>query len=302
MLEIDAVIYELFRRKPKISGARKCLPYCFGFSAYRFPSSFCCCCYGTDRGGRDAAKRGDRPWLIGPNRTAGERIASAQSGVSWAAVIAGGVTASAVAIILLLFGSGLGLASISPWAGRGVSAASFTVFAAIWLIIVQWVASGLGGYMAGRLRTKWVAVHTDEVLFRDTAHGFLSWALGVLVTAMVLAAGLRLRRQHWHAIWPRRRPPTPTSPTAITLICCSGRTPTRLYPPAAARSPPLPRSPPRACPSSRINRCAPKPRTFWRKRMPMAACRRPTASIWRNWWRNEPGCRRQMPKSGSRMC
>jgi hypothetical protein len=116
-----------------------------------------------------------------------ENAASTQSGVSWAAVIAGGVTASAVAIILLLFGSGLGLASISPWAGRGVSAASFTVFAAIWLIIVQWVASGLGGYMAGRLRAKWVAVHTDEVLFRDTAHGFLSWALGVLVTAIVLA-------------------------------------------------------------------------------------------------------------------
>lgn len=115
-----------------------------------------------------------------------EATASVQSGVSWAAVIAGGVTASAVAIILLLLGSGLGLASISPWAGRGMSAVSFTVFAAIWLIIVQWVASGLGGYMAGRLRTKWIAVHTDEVFFRDTAHGFLSWALGVLVTTIVL--------------------------------------------------------------------------------------------------------------------
>lgn len=120
-----------------------------------------------------------------------EPIASTQSAVSWAAVIAGGVTAAAVAMILLLFGACLGLASISPWAGRGVSAGTFTVFAAIWLIVVQWVASALGGYMAGRLRTKWVAVHTDEVFFRDTAHGFLSWALGVLITAMVLtgAAG-----------------------------------------------------------------------------------------------------------------
>jgi hypothetical protein len=115
-----------------------------------------------------------------------ETVTSAQSGVSWAAVIAGGVTASAVAIILLLFGAGLGLATISPWAGRGVDAGAFTVFAAIWLIIVQWTASGLGGYMAGRLRTKWTMVHTDEVFFRDTAHGFLSWALGVLITAMVL--------------------------------------------------------------------------------------------------------------------
>ncbi|HVE23570.1 MAG TPA: hypothetical protein VNC39_16505 [Acidocella sp.] len=120
-----------------------------------------------------------------------EPIASAQSAVSWAAVIAGGVTAASVAMTLLLFGAGLGLASLSPWAGRGVNAGTFTVFAAIWLIIVQWVASALGGYMAGRLRTKWVAVHTDEVFFRDTAHGFLSWALGVLITAVVLtgAAG-----------------------------------------------------------------------------------------------------------------
>jgi hypothetical protein len=124
---------------------------------------------------------------LSPPTALPESIASAQSGVSWSAVIAGGVTASAVAIILLLLGSGLGLASISPWAGRGMSTVGFTVFAAIWLIIVQWVASGLGGYMAGRLRTKWVSVHTDEVFFRDTAHGFLSWALGVLVTAIVLA-------------------------------------------------------------------------------------------------------------------
>jgi hypothetical protein len=60
---------------------------------------------------------------------------------------------------------------------------------AIWLIIVQWVASGLGGYLTGRLRTKWVGVHTHEVFFRDTAHGFLAWAVAAVVGAAVLAAG-----------------------------------------------------------------------------------------------------------------
>jgi hypothetical protein len=115
------------------------------------------------------------------------QTASPQSGVSWAAVFAGGITAAAISVILGIFGAGMGLASISPWQGSGVSAATFTVLAAIWLIIVQWVSALFGGYMAGRLRTKWVSVHTDEVFFRDTAHGFLAWALGTLIVVGVLA-------------------------------------------------------------------------------------------------------------------
>jgi hypothetical protein len=109
------------------------------------------------------------------------------SAVSWPAVFAGGVTAAAISVILLLFGSGLGLASVSPWAGAGVSATTFTVLAAIWLIVVQWVSAVFGGYMAGRLRTKWTGLHTDEVFFRDTAHGFLAWALGTLIVVAVVA-------------------------------------------------------------------------------------------------------------------
>jgi len=111
----------------------------------------------------------------------------AASGVSWPAVFAGGITAAAVSVILLLFGTGLGLSSISPWPHQGVTVATFTVLAAIWLIIVQWVSAIFGGYMAGRLRTKWVGVHTDEVFFRDTAHGFLAWALGTLIVAAMLS-------------------------------------------------------------------------------------------------------------------
>jgi hypothetical protein len=110
------------------------------------------------------------------------------SAVSWAAVFAGGVSAAAVVAILGIFGAGLGLASVSPWRGEGVSVAGFTALAAVWLIIVQWIASFVGGYMAGRLRTKYVAVHTDEVFFRDTAHGFLAWALAVLFMVAALGA------------------------------------------------------------------------------------------------------------------
>jgi hypothetical protein len=114
---------------------------------------------------------------------------SSASGVSWAAIFAGGVAAAAVSVMLLIFGAGLGLSSVSPWPHDGVSVTTFTVLAAIWLVIVQWVSSGLGGYIAGRLRTKWTGVHTDEVFFRDTAHGFLAWALATVMVAGLLTLG-----------------------------------------------------------------------------------------------------------------
>jgi hypothetical protein len=109
------------------------------------------------------------------------------SPVSWAAVIGGGLAGTAVSVILLALGTGIGLASISAWPGLGVTAITFGVTSAIWLIIVQWLSSAMGGYLAGRLRTKWVGIHTDEAFFRDTVHGFLSWALSVVIGASLLA-------------------------------------------------------------------------------------------------------------------
>jgi hypothetical protein len=109
------------------------------------------------------------------------------SAVSWAAIIAGAAVAASVSLILITLGSGFGLASISPWPGSGVAVTTFTTLAAIWLIIVQWVASALGGYVTGRLRTRWVGTHTHEVYFRDTAHGFTTWALATLVSVMLFA-------------------------------------------------------------------------------------------------------------------
>jgi hypothetical protein len=49
------------------------------------------------------------------------------------------------------------------------------------------MSSAIGGYLAGRLRNKWIGVHTDEVYFRDTAHGFLAWAFASVLGAAVLA-------------------------------------------------------------------------------------------------------------------
>ena len=110
------------------------------------------------------------------------------SAVSWSAVFAGALAAAALSLIMLILGAGLGLSVVSPWSLSGISAGTFGVAAIAWITFTQLVASGMGGYMAGRLRTKWVSVHTDEVYFRDTAHGFLAWAAASLVTAAVLAS------------------------------------------------------------------------------------------------------------------
>lgn len=110
-------------------------------------------------------------------------VESSVPALSWGPVIGGAVASSAVALILLLLGAGVGLTMVSPWAGESASFTAVSVTAAIWFVVVQWLASALGGYLTGRLRTKWAGIHTDEVFFRDTAHGFLSWALATVVIA-----------------------------------------------------------------------------------------------------------------------
>jgi hypothetical protein len=115
---------------------------------------------------------------------------SSATAVSWGPIVAGAFAASTLTFILMLLGSGLGLSMVSPWSGSSASVTTFAVSTAIWLVVVQWLSSGVGGYLAGRLRTKWVGIHTDEVYFRDTAHGFLAWALATLLVVGVLGSAL----------------------------------------------------------------------------------------------------------------
>src|ERR1700742_1073507 len=115
---------------------------------------------------------------------------SSVSAASWPAIFAGAITAAATSLILVALGSGIGMAAVSPWPNSGASSTSFTVGTAIWLIIVQWLSAMMGGYMTGRLRTKWAAVHTHEGFFRDTAHGFVTWALSTVIGAVLLASSI----------------------------------------------------------------------------------------------------------------
>jgi hypothetical protein len=125
-----------------------------------------------------------------PVRDSGFLPLSSAAAVSWSAVFAGAAAAAAISLILLFLGVGLGLSAVSPWAQEGVSGTTFGVSTILWISFVQLAASALGGYLAGRLRVRWTATDSDEVYFRDTAHGFLAWAVASLATAALLSSAV----------------------------------------------------------------------------------------------------------------
>ncbi len=117
-------------------------------------------------------------------------IPNNEGAVSWGAVIAGAVGAAVLSLVLFVLGTGLGLAAVSPWGRDGASGTAVGVSSIVWVTVVQLLAAALGGYLAGRLRTRWVSVHTNEVYFRDTAHGFLAWAVATLLMATLLSSAV----------------------------------------------------------------------------------------------------------------
>lgn len=129
------------------------------------------------------------PYVTAVVTTEGGDVAH-RSGVSWGAILAGAAASAALSLILLVLGSGLGFASVSPWAQNGISASTFGLSTAAWISATALIASAIGGYIAGRLRVKWASLHTDEVYFRDTAHGFLTWAVATLAAAAVLGSAV----------------------------------------------------------------------------------------------------------------
>jgi hypothetical protein len=136
-----------------------------------------------------------RPETLPPGREAGSPAEGLlpnreahSSGVAWGAVIGGAFAASALYLILLALGAGFGLSAISPWSNAGARASTVGAVAIVWLIVIEIIASAFGGYLTGRLRTKWTLIHTDEVFFRDTANGFLAWAVALVVSVAFLAS------------------------------------------------------------------------------------------------------------------
>ena len=114
----------------------------------------------------------------------------AGAAVSWGAILAGAAAAISLTILLIALGSGLGFAAISPWANRGASAATVAISGAIWLIVTQWLSSAVGGYLAGRMRHRWLATHQHEAFFRDTAHGLVTWSVATIVVVVVASGAV----------------------------------------------------------------------------------------------------------------
>ena len=116
--------------------------------------------------------------------------AGLQSYVEWGAVAGGAVAALAVGLVLLNFGTAIGLASVSPFTSTATGLKAVGVGAAFWFLLVTVWSFALGGYLAGRLRHRWNDATPNEVEFRDSAHGLLVWALAVLVGAVLATSGL----------------------------------------------------------------------------------------------------------------
>jgi hypothetical protein len=112
------------------------------------------------------------------------------SGLSVRAIVSGAVAATALTLLLTALGAGLGLSSVSPWSDAGISTSTFKLASGIYLCCVAVMSSAFGGYLAARLRTKWIGIHNNEVFFRDTAHGFLAWAVATVLIGGALGGAI----------------------------------------------------------------------------------------------------------------
>ncbi|ESQ83841.1 hypothetical protein AEAC466_10955 [Asticcacaulis sp. AC466] len=128
--------------------------------------------------------------LPNPAPNDGPNLESSASGIHWTSILGGASVAIAISLILLPLGAALGFASFSVFNLTKASLITFSAGWAIWLVVTQWISSGVGGYIAGRLRVKWADTHSDEVFFRDTAHGFIAWSVATIFTiALIASAG-----------------------------------------------------------------------------------------------------------------
>jgi len=107
--------------------------------------------------------------------------------LEWGPVVGGAVGAAAISLLLLTFGTAVGLSVTSPWPDRGTSLTAAAWVVVWWTVIVQIGSFAAGAYLAGRMRSQWGDSATEEGQFRDSTHGFMVWALGVLIGATVLA-------------------------------------------------------------------------------------------------------------------
>jgi hypothetical protein len=124
---------------------------------------------------------------VGPAPATSATSAGA-SFVEWGAVLAGAFLAAAISFVLLTFGAAIGLSATSPWPNSGASAKLIATLAVLWAMMQQIGAFMVGGYVAGRMRSRWHEPTQHEVEFRDGLHGGLVWAVGIVIGAALALA------------------------------------------------------------------------------------------------------------------
>jgi hypothetical protein len=126
---------------------------------------------------------------VGPAPTTSAATTPAPSSfVEWGAVLAGAFLAAAISFVLLTFGTAIGLSATSPWPNSGASGKVVATLAVLWAMMQQIGAFMAGGYIAGRMRSRWHESTQHEVEFRDGLHGGLVWAVGIVIGAALLMA------------------------------------------------------------------------------------------------------------------
>jgi hypothetical protein len=107
--------------------------------------------------------------------------------VQWGPVIAGAVTAAALATVLHAFAAAIGLAVSSTAPSWRDASIGLWILSGVYLICVALASYGLGGYIAGLLRDRFATTaEADEIELRDNVHGLLVWAIATLLTALML--------------------------------------------------------------------------------------------------------------------
>jgi hypothetical protein len=110
--------------------------------------------------------------------------------VDWPAIIAGIVLASAISLVLISFGSAVGLNFVDFGYGDAPNPIFVGIAAATWFLWVQISSFMAGGYLTGRLRRRYFDANEDESDLRDGAHGLLVWAGAAILGTMIAVGGV----------------------------------------------------------------------------------------------------------------
>jgi len=165
------------------------------------------------------------------------RVAADSWTLQWTPVIAGALTAVAVSSILVSFATtvGLGVSSAAPtWRDASVA---LWLLSGLYLVLQALVSFGVGGYVAGRVRAPYGLAESDETEKRDGLHGVGSWALAVVLGA-VLAAMVASAANRPNAL---TSPPAATEPSVLSyeldhLFRAARRAPTPELAPARSEA------------------------------------------------------------------